>query len=104
MSLPKQGGVSNPSRIFPSELVDKCVGKRVWVILRGDRELYGTLQGFDAYVNMVLEDVKEVEVTPDGTTKQETALPQMLLNGNNIALVRSPAVISLDGNRDGFPL
>ena len=29
------------------------------VILKSDRELVGTLKGFDLYVNMVLEDVTE---------------------------------------------
>lgn len=31
----------------------------MWVIMRGDKELVGTLCGFDDYVNMVLEDVIE---------------------------------------------
>ena len=42
-----------------AELVAKCVGSRIWVIMKGDKELVGTLRGFDDYVNMVLEDVKE---------------------------------------------
>jgi U6 snRNA-associated Sm-like protein LSm5 len=29
------------------------------VIMKGDKELVGTLCGFDVYVNMVLEDVTE---------------------------------------------
>jgi len=29
------------------------------VILKNERELVGTLKGFDLYVNMVLEDVTE---------------------------------------------
>ena len=40
-------------------LIDKCIGSRMWVIMRGDKELVGTLRGFDDYVNMVLEDVTE---------------------------------------------
>lgn len=40
-------------------LIDKCIGSRIWVIMRGDKELVGTLRGFDDYVNMVLEDVTE---------------------------------------------
>ena len=32
---------------------------RIWVIMKGDKELVGTLRGFDVYVNMVLEDVTE---------------------------------------------
>jgi U6 snRNA-associated Sm-like protein LSm5 len=54
--------------------------------MKGDKELVGTLRGFDVYVNMVLEDVEEVEVTPDGK-KNVTKLEQILLNGNNIAVL-----------------
>lgn len=42
-----------------SELVDKCIGSRLWIIMKGDKEVTGTLKGYDDYVNMVLEDVTE---------------------------------------------
>lgn len=53
--------------------------------MKGDKELVGTLKGFDVYVNMVLEDVKEIEITPEG--RKVTTLDQILLNGNNIAIL-----------------
>jgi len=43
------------------------------------------LRGFDVYVNMVLEDVTEIEQTEEG--RSETHLDQILLNGNNIAVL-----------------
>ncbi|KAK1353029.1 hypothetical protein POM88_052867 [Heracleum sosnowskyi] len=42
-----------------SELIDRCIGSNIWVIMKGDKELVGTLRGFDVYVNMVLEEVTE---------------------------------------------
>jgi U6 snRNA-associated Sm-like protein LSm5 len=56
-----------------------------WPCSAGDKEIVGTLRGFDVYVNMVLEDVQEIEVTPEG--KRITKLDQILLNGNNIAVL-----------------
>ena len=53
--------------------------------MKGDKEIIGTLRGFDVYVNMVLEDVTEIEVTPEG--KKTIKLDQILLNGNNIAVL-----------------
>jgi U6 snRNA-associated Sm-like protein LSm5 len=47
--------------------------------------LYSWCRGFDVYVNMVLEDVTEIEQTADGP--QEVHLDQILLNGNNIAVL-----------------
>jgi U6 snRNA-associated Sm-like protein LSm5 len=53
--------------------------------MKGEKEIVGTLLGFDDYVNMVLEDVTEIEVTTEG--KRVTKLEQILLNGNNITMV-----------------
>jgi len=53
--------------------------------MKGDKELVGTLLGFDDYVNMVLEDVTEYETTPDG--RRTTKLEQILLNGNQICML-----------------
>ena len=50
---------TNPSQLLPSELVDRCGGSRIWIIMKSDKEMVGTLRGFDVYVNMVLEDVVE---------------------------------------------
>ncbi|KAK6940557.1 LSM domain, eukaryotic/archaea-type [Dillenia turbinata] len=38
------------------QLIDRCIGSKIWVIMKVDKELVGTLRGFDVYVNMVLED------------------------------------------------
>ena len=69
-------------RLIRAELIDKCIGSKMWVLMKGDKELVGTLRGapahaactswargsrppplslpgFDDYVNMVLEDVTE---------------------------------------------
>ncbi|CEG41061.1 U6 snRNA-associated Sm-like protein [Plasmopara halstedii] len=73
------------SRILPLELIDKCIGSRLWIVMKGDKEFLGTLRGFDDYVNMVLDDVTEYEITPDG--KREVKLDQVLLNGNNVCLL-----------------
>ncbi|KAF5763586.1 putative LSM domain, eukaryotic/archaea-type, LSM domain superfamily protein [Helianthus annuus] len=53
--------------------------------MKGDKELVGTLKGFDVYVNMVLEDVTEYEILPEEC--RITKLDRILLNGNNIAIL-----------------
>ncbi|XP_043805163.1 sm-like protein LSM5 isoform X1 [Manihot esculenta] len=84
---------NNPSQLLPSELIDRCIGSKIWVIMKGDKELVGTLRGFDVYVNMVLEDVTEYEITAEG--RRITKLDQILLNGNNIAIGGEKAVFWL---------
>ncbi|KAH8731471.1 LSM domain-containing protein [Phaeosphaeriaceae sp. PMI808] len=68
--------------LLPLELIDKCVGSQIWVIMNGGKEFTGKLVGFDDYVNMVLEEVTEVDPT-EGNIK----LPKILLNGNNICMM-----------------
>jgi len=53
--------------------------------MKGEKEVIGTLRGFDEYVNMVLDDVVEYEITRDG--RKETKLDQILLNGANVCLL-----------------
>ncbi|XP_054168411.1 U6 snRNA-associated Sm-like protein LSm5 [Oppia nitens] len=77
--------VTNPSALLPLELIDKCIGSRIHIIMKNDKEIVGTLLGFDDFVNMVLEDVIEYESTPEG--RRVTKLDQILLNGNNITMM-----------------
>jgi U6 snRNA-associated Sm-like protein LSm5 len=65
--------------------MSKCIDERVWIIMKNNRELVGTLKGYDVYVNMVLEDVTEYERTAKGVDKIH--LEKILLNGNNVALL-----------------
>ncbi|WFD40136.1 RNA-binding protein lsm5 [Malassezia japonica] len=51
--------MAGASTILPLELVDRCIGSSIWVVMKTQREFVGTLLGFDDYVNMVLEDVTE---------------------------------------------
>ncbi|KAF8587366.1 like-Sm ribonucleoprotein, partial [Ramaria rubella] len=73
------------SQILPLELIDRCIGSRIWVVMKNDREFTGKLLGFDDFVNMVLDDVTEYETTLQG--RKATKLSQTLLNGNNICML-----------------
>ena len=46
-------------QLLPLELIDRCIGQHIHVIMKSDKELEGTLLGFDDFVNMVLENVTE---------------------------------------------
>lgn len=71
--------------LLPLELIDKCIGSKIHIIMKSDKEIIGTLLGFDDFVNMVLEDVTELENTPEG--RRVTKLDHILLNGNNITMM-----------------
>ncbi|CAK9290763.1 unnamed protein product [Gordionus sp. m RMFG-2023] len=73
------------TQLLPLELIDKCIGSRIHIIMKTEREIIGTLLGFDDFVNMVLDDVTEYENTPEG--RRVSKLDQILLNGNNITML-----------------
>ncbi|CAR29686.1 hypothetical protein ZYGR_0AD03700 [Zygosaccharomyces rouxii] len=74
--------------ILPLEIIDKTVGQPVWIVLQSNREFTGTLIGFDDFVNVIVEDAKEVTV---GADLQDIPVMQhkgrMLLSGNSIAML-----------------
>uniref|UniRef100_A0AC35UE92 U6 snRNA-associated Sm-like protein LSm5 n=1 Tax=Rhabditophanes sp. KR3021 TaxID=114890 RepID=A0AC35UE92_9BILA len=78
-------GITQQNQLLPLELVDKCIGNKLWIIMKGEKEFVGTLVGFDDYVNMVLEDVTEYEMTPEG--RRITKLDQILLSGNHVTML-----------------
>jgi U6 snRNA-associated Sm-like protein LSm5 len=77
------------TRILPLELIDKAIGSQIWILMRGSKEVVGTLRGFDDYVNLVLDNA--VEYTPDPDDKEKfiknTLDTEILLNGNQIAIL-----------------
>ena len=58
--------------------MDKCIGSRIHIVMKSDKEIVGTFLGFDDFVNMVLEDVTDFEITPERITKLD-----QILNGGS---------------------
>ena len=67
-------------------VVDKCIGSKLHILMKNDREFTGTLLGFDDYVNVVLENVTEFSKTQNGLYST-SHLDSILLNGTNIAML-----------------
>ncbi|KAJ4459754.1 putative small nuclear ribonucleoprotein [Paratrimastix pyriformis] len=73
------------SALLPLELIDKCVGSKIWILMKGDKEVVGVLRGFDDHLNMVMDNVTEFE--PDGALWKQQKWDQILLNGMNICML-----------------
>ncbi|KAK3625483.1 hypothetical protein LTR56_020383 [Elasticomyces elasticus] len=65
------------SQLLPLELIDRCVGSPIWVIMKGDKEFSGTLLGFDDFTWFSRIDYSGAQ----------TKLPKILLNGNNVCML-----------------
>lgn len=51
--------MSTPAIAEPFDLIRVSLSERVFIKLRGDRELRGVLHAYDGHMNMVLSDVEE---------------------------------------------
>ncbi|KAJ2842586.1 U4/U6-U5 snRNP complex subunit lsm3 [Coemansia brasiliensis] len=83
----------------PLDLVRLSLDERIYVKLRGDRELYGRLHAFDQHLNMVLGDVEEtiteIEVDEDAQSqsvrKVNRSVPMLFVRGDGVILVSPPS-------------
>ena len=69
--------------MFPNKKVQKIVGSRVLVEMKGDTNLIeGTLSTVDDYMNLHLVDTVEIV-----NGQRERSLKSVVLRGNNIILI-----------------
>ncbi|TNV75135.1 hypothetical protein FGO68_gene5185 [Halteria grandinella] len=74
--------------VLPLEVVDKCIGNKVWIMMQGTSEFYGTLRGFDDYLNIVLDEVREYQDSGNGGKRMlVNTLDSMLLNGSHVCMI-----------------
>ncbi|KAJ1833290.1 Sm-like protein lsm3b [Coemansia sp. RSA 2711] len=82
----------------PLDLVRLSLDERIYVKLRGDRELRGRLHAYDQHLNMVLGDVEEtitiVEVGDESQSQSvhtvNRAVPMLFVRGDGVILVSPP--------------
>ncbi|KAI8805321.1 putative snrnp sm protein [Cladochytrium replicatum] len=82
----------------PLDLVRLSLDERIYVKMRGDRELRGKLHGYDQHMNMVLGEVEETitivepsEQPTEGSIQTVKKNYEMLfVRGDNVILVAPP--------------
>ncbi|PRT55456.1 U6 snRNA-associated Sm-like protein LSm3 [Wickerhamiella sorbophila] len=75
----------------PLDMVRALLSEEILVKLRNNRELRGTLHGYDEHCNMVLGDVEETVFSFDDNNQiqKQTARSDMLLvRGDTVILIR----------------
>eukprot|EP01006_Ploeotia_vitrea_P058703 TRINITY_DN70001_c0_g1_i1.p2 TRINITY_DN70001_c0_g1~~TRINITY_DN70001_c0_g1_i1.p2 ORF type:complete len:105 (-),score=14.38 TRINITY_DN70001_c0_g1_i1:418-732(-) len=91
-------GVEAEPQAMPLDLVKLALDTRVFVKLKGGRELRGTLHAYDQHWNLVLGDAEETHTittfddkTYDEETKQVTRRIEMVfVRGDSIVLISPP--------------
>ncbi|KAI0663251.1 hypothetical protein C8Q70DRAFT_1086182 [Cubamyces menziesii] len=81
----------------PFDLIRLSLSERVFVKLRGDRELTGVLHAYDGHMNLILSDVEEtimivdqIEGAPEGHTTVNIAkrkMDMLFVRGDGVILV-----------------
>jgi small nuclear ribonucleoprotein (snRNP)-like protein len=49
--------IRNLLALGEAELIDRCIGSKIWVIMKGDKELVGTLRGFDDVTELYISQI-----------------------------------------------
>jgi U6 snRNA-associated Sm-like protein LSm3 len=83
---------------MPLDLIRLSIDQRVYVKLKGERELRGKLYAYDQHLNMVLGDVEETHtsIEVDEETLEESITPVkrtmevLFVRGDGILLVAPP--------------
>ncbi len=70
----------NPMK--PFDLLGSSVGKDVLVVLKGGRNIRGTLLTFDQHMNLVLDDAVELE-----GTEVKQRFGKIIIRGDTVVLV-----------------
>ena len=76
--------------VLPLEVLEKCLGRKVWLLMKGEREFFGTLLGFDEGNNMAMILKQAKEYTYAGAGAERSLVNQaetILLNGTHITMV-----------------
>ncbi|KAI0307242.1 hypothetical protein B0F90DRAFT_1807892 [Multifurca ochricompacta] len=85
----------------PFDLIRLSLSERVFVKLRGDRELTGILHAYDGHMNLILSEVEETIMLVDGAdsgpsgqgivnvTKRK--MEMLFVRGDGVILVSPPS-------------
>jgi len=82
----------------PLDLIRLSLDERIYVKMRGDRELRGKLHAYDQHLNMVLGEVEEtvttMEIDPDTHEEilktQKRRIEMLFVRGDGVILVSPP--------------
>ncbi|GBF87768.1 U6 snRNA-associated protein [Raphidocelis subcapitata] len=82
----------------PLDLIRLSLDERIYVKLRGEREIRGRLHAYDQHLNMILGDVEETMTTveiDDETYEeiiktQKRTIPFLFVRGDGVILISPP--------------
>lgn len=85
----------------PFDLIRLSLSERVFVKLRGDRQLSGILHAYDGHMNLILSDVEETIMLVDGMDDAEPGqqvvniakrkMDMLFVRGDGVILVSPPS-------------
>ena len=66
----------------PFDLLNEALNKEILVLLKGDRQIRGTLKAFDVHMNLNLENASQIE-----NGEMKTKYGHVLLRGDSVILI-----------------
>ncbi|KAJ3863765.1 hypothetical protein EV359DRAFT_73432 [Lentinula novae-zelandiae] len=79
----------------PFDLIRLSLSERVFVKLRGDREMTGILHAYDGHMNLILSDVEETIMIVNGeqatVNVAKRKMDMLFVRGDGVILVSPPS-------------
>ena len=89
--------------LSPIEVLERCIGSPLWIIMQDQREVTGTLFSYDENLNVVLHNATFYEPRPESNEKTSKEgkvnfkhsftnhigfdnVPELVFNGKHVAL------------------
>ncbi|KAF2788912.1 small nuclear ribonucleoprotein E [Melanomma pulvis-pyrius CBS 109.77] len=83
------GKVLLPPINFIFKLLQARASVSIWLVESLGMRIEGKLRGFDEFMNLVIDDASEVTLAKKDKPESRRRLGQILLKGDNIALIQS---------------
>lgn len=71
----------------PLDVLNNSRGKNVLVVIRGNKEYRGILDGYDSHMNLVLKNVEEVTYIQETGEQKTKSYTFAVIRGDNVIYI-----------------
>jgi len=71
----------------PLDVLNNSRGKSVLVVIRGNKEYHGVLDGYDSHMNLVLKNVEEITYIQETGEQKTASYVFAIIRGDNVIYI-----------------
>ncbi len=71
----------------PLDVLNSSRGRNILVVIRGNKEYRGILDGYDSHMNLVIKNAEEVTYNPETGEQKSESYSYVVLRGDNVIYI-----------------